>query len=105
MWEEILKRGNLRKLNYNFLKEIVLAKGKEMKGEAFNADEYSQLQEEIRQIYSKKHTGITFDRIKRTITRILKDNNLLEVKPTKRIIFDSEGNRLGDKIENVYYFI
>ena len=106
MWEEILKRGsNFRKLNYNFLKETVLAKGREMKGEILSADEYLQIQEEIRQIYSKKHKSIILDRIKRAITKILKENNLLEVKKIDKTIYDSKGNALGYRRENVYYFI
>ena len=106
MWEEILKRsGALKKLNYKFLKEIVLAKGKEMKGEVLSADEYLQLQEEIRKIYTKKHRGLPLDRIKIVITKILKANNLLEVKSKRKNIFDDKGNRLGQKEVSDYHFI
>lgn len=106
MWKEILKRrGSTKRLDYAFLKDITLTKGKEMKGEVLSADKYLQLQEEIRQIYTKKHRGLPLDRIKPVITKILKGNNLLEIRSKKEIIFDDKGNRLGRKQESVYYFI
>lgn len=106
MWEEILKRsGALKKINYKFLKEIVLAKGKEMKGEVLSADEYLQLREKIRQIYVKKYGRLSLDRIKLAITKILKANNLLEVKGKRKNIFDDKGNRLGQKQVSDYHFI
>ena len=113
MWEEILKKkGGFKKLNYAFLKEVVLAKGREMKGEVLSADEYLQFQEEIKQVYSKKHADkdapkvrLDLNRIRRVITRILKENNLLEVKKQKKNVYDKEGNRLGIRRVNSYYFI
>jgi|TARA_R100000149_G_C5876135_1_gene140000 hypothetical protein len=111
MWEEVLKAA--KRLNYNFLKEIVLAKGKEMKGEVLSADEYLQLLEEINQSYAKKHTShanqgggkVDLNRIKNVTTKILRENNLLEVKRKNKIIFDNKGNRLGTKGVNEYHFI
>lgn len=106
MWEEILKRsGRTKRLDYAFLKDVTLTKGKEIKGEVLSADEYLQLQEEIRQIYAKKHGRLSLDRIRFIITKILKGNNLLEVKKKKKIIFDDKGNRLGQKEVYDYHFI
>jgi len=113
MWEEILKRGAAKRINYDFLKEIVLAKGKEMKGEVLSADEYLQLQEEIRQSYSTKHTShplggggrVGGNRIRSIVTKILNKSNLLEVKIQSKIIFDNKGNSLGRRAVREYHFI
>ena len=111
MWEEILKRAD-KKLNHAFLKDVVLVKSRGMKGEVLSADEYLQFQEEIKRVYTPLHSsslrgGVRLDlnRIRNFITRILKANNLLEIKRIKKNIYDSDGNLLGNRTVPVYYFI
>ena len=84
MWEDILKRGAGRRLNHSFLKQITLSLGSKFKGKTLNKDEFLDFLEQIRLVYSTKHTNIPLDRIRNPIVRILKTNNLLEVK-TKRL--------------------
>lgn len=81
MWEDILKaRGSSRKLNYSFLKQITLSLANKFKGKTLNRDEFLDFLEQIRLVYSTKHTQIPLDRIRKTVVNILKTNNLLEVK-------------------------
>lgn len=84
MWEDILKRGGSRRLNHSFLKQITLNLANKHKGKTLIKDEFLDFLEQIRLIYSVKHTNIPLDRIRNTVVRILKTNNLLEVK-TKRL--------------------
>ena len=106
MWKNIIKKkGSGKKLNFKFIKQIVLEKGKEMKGKVLNKDEYVQFQEAIRQVYATQHRGISLDRISQTITKILKANGLLETKHKGVSEFDADGKELGVRIQTVYYFI
>ena len=68
------------------------------KGKTLIKDEFLDFLEQIRVIYSVKHRGISLDRIRRAIVRILKQNDLLEVK-TKT--FGPEEFR---KVEQLYIF-
>jgi len=85
MWEDILKgRGSGRKLNHSFLKQITLNLANKHKGKTLIKDEFLDYLEHIRLIYSVKHKNIPLDRISVPVVRILKTNNLLEIK-TKRL--------------------
>lgn len=98
MWEDILKRGAIRKLNYSFLKQITLSVANKFKGKTLNKDEFLDFLEQIRVIYSVKHKNIPLDRIRKTVVRILKLNNLLEVKAKKL------GPEEFRKVEQFYIF-
>ena len=102
MWKSILKR---RGLDFKLLKRLTLLKGREMKGKILNSDEYIQFQEVIRKVYSTQHNNITLSRIKNTITKILKENELLEVKTESASEFDADGKELGRRFGQIYYFI
>ena len=105
MWVNIIrKKGSTKKLNFKFLKEIVLKKGKEMKGKVLDIGEYMQFQEVIRLVYETQHKHIPLDRISQTITRILKTNGLLEVKGKRVSEFDADGKELGRRMKTFYYF-
>jgi hypothetical protein len=80
MWEDILKAGATRKLNYSFLKQVTLSLANKFKGKTLNRDEFLDFLEQIKVVYSTEHFGITVARIKRPIVKILKQNDLLEVK-------------------------
>lgn len=81
MWEDILKsRGYAKKLNFSFLKEVSLDLANKHKGKTLVKDEFLDFLEQIRLVYSTKHTNIPLDRIRIPVVRILKTNNLLEVK-------------------------
>ena len=81
MWEDILKaRGGGRKLNYSFLKQITLSLANKFKGKTLVKDEFLDFLELIKIVYSSKHTQIPIERIKIPIVKILKQNDLLEVK-------------------------
>ena len=107
MWKNIIrKKGASKRLNFKLIKEITLEKGKEMKGKTLNNEEYMQFQEAIRQVYSTQHRNIPLDRIKNTITRILKQNDLLEIKRKQNIPeFDANGKLLGTRDRPSYHFI
>ena len=106
MWESILKRrGSERGLDFKFLKRLTLLKGREMKGKILNRDEYMQFQEVIRKVYSTQHAQIPLSRIKNTITQILKQNGLLEVKTKWFPEFDADGKELGKRLRRIYHFI
>lgn len=105
MWENVLKRGGKKKLNFQFLKEITLDKVKGMKGEVLNRDEYLEFQEEIRQVYSAQHKNIPLKRIEQSITKILLANDSLEYKLKKVPQFDSDGKKIGRRTRTFYYFI
>lgn len=106
MWENIIrKRGSAKRLNFAFLKQIVLEKGKEMKGKVLNRDEYRQFQAAIRQVYTTQHRAIPLDRLSIPITRVLKENGLLEIKRKKVIEFDADGKQLGKREQPAYHFI
>tara|TARA_R100000734_G_scaffold7679_1_gene6164 strand:- start:363 stop:680 length:318 start_codon:yes stop_codon:yes gene_type:complete len=105
MWEDILKG---RGLNFKLLKRLTLIKGREMKGKVLTQEEYLQLQEVIRQVYSAENSirqTIPLDRISKLITKILKGNGLLEVKRKRVIKFDADGKQLGVRLQSVYHFI
>ena len=81
MWKDILKgRGSARKLNHSFLKQLTLSLANKHKGKTLAKDEFLDFLEQIRLIYSVKHKNIPLDRISVPVVRILKRNNLLEVK-------------------------
>jgi len=106
MWKNIIKKkGSGKKLNFKFLKQIVLEKGKEMKGKVLNKDEYVQFQEAVRQVYTTQHKGIPLDRISQTITKILKANGLLETTQKGVSEFDADGKELGRREKRTYHFI
>jgi hypothetical protein len=106
MWKIILKkRGKVRGLDFKFLKRLTLLKGREMKGKILNSDEYIQFQEVILKVYSTQHKNITLSRVKNTITKILKQNGLLETKTKPITEFDADGKELGKRYKQVYYFI
>jgi len=107
MWKNIIRKKSANKrLNFKLIKEITLEKSKEMKGKTLNNEEYMQFQEVIRQVYSTQHPNITLDRIKNTITRMLKQNDLLEIKRKHRIPeYDANGKLLGTRSRNFYHFI
>lgn len=99
MWGNILKVGQPpKKLNFTFLKQISLNKAKDFKGKTLIKDEFLDFLESIRLVYSTKHTGIPLDRIRTTIVRVLKQNDLLEVK-MKRL-----GPKEYGRIERIYIF-
>ena len=62
------------------MKQITLSLANKFKGKTLVKDEFLDFLEQIRLIYSVKHKGIPLDRISRVVVRILKTNNLLEVK-------------------------
>tara|TARA_R100000406_G_scaffold89743_1_gene76026 strand:- start:519 stop:836 length:318 start_codon:yes stop_codon:yes gene_type:complete len=105
MWENVLKKGGKKKLNFQFLKELTLDKVKGMKGEVLNRDEYLEFKEEIRQAYSAQHKNVPLKRIEQSITKILLANNLLEYQLQKVPKYDSDGKLLGRRSETFYYFI
>ena len=107
MWKNtIRKKGANKRLNFKLIKEITLEKSKEMKGKTLNNEEYMQFQEVIRQVYSTQHPNIPLDRIKTTITRILKQNDLLKIKKKRHIPeYDANKKLLGIKSRNFYHFI
>ena len=107
MWKNIIrKKGANKRLNFKLIKEITLEKSKEMKGKTLNNEEYMQFQEVIRQVYSTQHPNITLGRIKYTITRILKQDDLLEIKRKRGIPeHDANGKLLGTKTRRFYHFI
>ena len=105
MWENVLKRGGKKKLNFQFLKEITLDKVKGMKGEVLNRDEYLQFQEVIWRVYKTQHRNIPLKRIEQSITKILVTRGLLEYKLKKVPQFDSDGKRIGKRNKTFYYFI
>jgi len=106
MWKSILKgRGSSRGLDFKLLKRLTLLKGREMKGKTLNRDEYLQFQEVIRQVYSTQHKHITLKRLEQTITRILKQNGLLEVKETSVAEFNPDGEEIGRRSKKIYHFI
>ena len=81
MWKNILKsQGGGKKINFNFLKEVSLGLAEGFKGRTLSRDEFLDFLEQIRIVYSVKHKAIPVDRISGTIVRILKTNNLLEIK-------------------------
>jgi hypothetical protein len=45
MWENVLKKGGRKKLNFQFLKEVTLDKVKGIKDRVLTREEYLQLQE------------------------------------------------------------
>ena len=80
MWEDILKRGSGKKLDYSFLKQTTLSLANKFKGKTLVKDEFLDFLEQVRKDYSVKHKSITLGRIRNAIIRILKTNNLLEIK-------------------------
>lgn len=98
MWEDILKRSPDGKLKYAFLKQITLSLANKFKGKTLGKDEFRDFSEQVRMVYSTKHPGISLERIKGIIVRILKANNLLEVK-NKTL-----GPEEFRKIERIYIF-
>ena len=106
MWKSILKgRGSSRRLDFKFLKRLTLLKGRQMKGKTLNSDEYMQFQEAIRNVYSTQHVGIPLSRISNAITRLLKENELLEVKETSVAEFNPDGEEIGRRSTRIYHFI
>ena len=78
MWENVLKR---RRLDYDFLKKVTIALGKKYSGETLIRDQFiDEFLESVRVMYSAKHTGILKERIQNEVIKILKRNNMLEVK-------------------------
>lgn len=106
MWKGILKRRrSTRGLDFKLLKRLTLLKGREMKGKTLNRDEYVQFQEVIRQVYSTQHKNIILKRLEQTITKILKQNGLLEIKRKQVYEFDKDGKPLGRRLSPLYHFI
>jgi len=105
MWKGILRKSGV---NFKLLKRLTLLKGREMKGKVLTKEEYLQLQEVIRQVYSAENSirqTIPLDRISKLITKILKENGLLEVKRKRVTKFDADGKQLGVRTQGVYHFI
>ena len=85
MWEDILKgQGKAKKLNFNFLKEVSLGLAERFKGRILSRDEFLDFLEQIRIVYSVRHKAIPVDRISHTVIKILKRNDLLEIKTLKK---------------------
>lgn len=78
MWEKILKR---KSLVYDFLKKVTIALGKKYSGETLTRDQFNdEFLESVRAIYSAKHMGVGKERIRNDVVKILKRNNMLEIK-------------------------
>ena len=85
MWKNILKgQGKAKKLNFNFLKEVSLGAAEGFKGKTLSRDEFLDFLKQIRRAYSVRHKAIPLDRIQDTVIKILKQNDLLEIKTLKK---------------------
>lgn len=102
---DILKgSGSRRNVNHAFLKKVALTEAEQYKGETLHKDKYLDFLEGVRKLYSAEHTSAPLDRIKPLVTRILKLENKLEVRRGAAPVFDSDGNKLGNRTINFYTF-
>ena len=82
MWKNILKRkGRPKRLDYGFLKTVAIALGERYSGKTLTREQFKdEFLESVRAMYSAKHLNITKERIQNEVIKILKRNNMLEVK-------------------------
>jgi|21_taG_2_1085346.scaffolds.fasta_scaffold145043_1 hypothetical protein len=103
-WEKVIKRGRVRKIDYDFLNKIIIQEARLLKGQSLNIKEFDIFIEDVRSRYSKLHKSIKSDRIHNYIIKYLKNRNLLETKKEKqRIVVD--GKLMGIKTETRYSFL
>tara|TARA_R110002012_G_scaffold307677_1_gene513323 strand:- start:1093 stop:1413 length:321 start_codon:yes stop_codon:yes gene_type:complete len=92
-WENIIKRGASKKLNFSDLKEITLSNAKPLRGQTLYKDEYFRFIERVSKEYSlRNHQGANMvSRVRNTITKILTSRDLLKIMRHKHFLnYDKE---------------
>jgi len=103
-WEEVIKRGGARKIDYGFLNRVAIQEAQRLKGQVLNPNEFHTFIEDVRDRYAKLHKNIKSDRIRNYIINHLKKRNLLGTKRKKqRIVID--GKFIGYKPVTIYEFL
>jgi len=90
-WEEVIKRGGSRRIDFDFLNKVVIQEARHLKGQVLNQNEFGIFIEDVRDRYAKLHNQTTSDRIRSYIVKYLKKRNLLETKRVReRIVIDGK---------------
>ena len=103
-WEKVIKRGGARKLDHDFLKEVAIQEAQLLKGQVLNSNEFGTFIEDVRNKYAKRHRAVPSDRIRKRITMILNNRNLLEIKK-RRQRFTPDGKFITYKEVRYYKFL